>query len=191
MQGLQVETKPDDDRFFERARDGDDRAFRGLVERHGRMLFKSVVRMVGDREEAEDIVQEAFLRAYRGLAGYKSEAHLVWSLRRIGSNLAIDCIRKRGRWKSRELDSAPPLEADDGDPERDLRSRAIGDAVAAALDRLTAKERVAFVLRHYEGLSMKEISATTGVNVNSTKNHVFRAVRKLRDALAPLAGELS
>lgn len=145
MQGLAVESITDGEQSFERARSGDPQGFRALVERHGEMLYRTVVRMVGQREEAEDIVQEAFLRGYRSLASYKSEAHLVWSLRRIASNLAIDLIRRRGRWKSREINAGEPLAADDGDPERDLRSRAIKDAVEAALDRLTAKERVAFV----------------------------------------------
>ena len=191
MQGLLVKEIEHDPQSFEEVRSGDSQAFRALVDRHGEMLYRLVVRMVGNREEAEDIAQEAFFRAYKTIASYKNEAHFVWSLRRIGSNLAIDLIRRRGRWKSRDIEAGEPIAAKDGDPDRDLRSRKIHEAVTGALDQLTAKERVAFVLRHYEGMSMKEISETTGINVNSTKNQVFRAVRKLREVLAPLAQELS
>ena len=171
------------------ARPGEAQAYRELVQRHARSLYQRTYRMVGNREDAEDIVQEALFRGYREMGGYRDEAHLTSALFRIASNLSIDALRRRGRWKHNALEdheTVSPLTSAEAGPHRQFTSREIRRRVAEAMDDLTPKERVAFTLRHYEGLPMKEISAITGVNVNSTKNHVFRAVQKLRRALQPI-----
>ena len=174
---------------LERVRDQGPEAYRELVERHSRTLYQRAYRMVGNREDAEDIVQEALLRGYRQLNGFKDDQHFAASLHRTASNLAIDALRRRGRWKQNALDDheeVSPLRSADAGPDRQLASDEIRQRVESALEGLTPKERVAFTLRHYEGLPMREISEITGININSTKNHVFRAVQKLRRALKPI-----
>lgn len=162
--------------------------YRDLVAAHARSLFRVAYRIVGTAHDAEDIAQEALFRSYRQLSSYETDQHFAASVHRIASNLAIDHVRKRKRWKTQELDAdvAPELPATTVDPARSLASDEIGARVERALDLLTAKERAAFTLRHYEGCSMREIADLTESTVNTTKNRVFRAVQKMRGALAPL-----
>ena len=175
-----------------RARQGDSDAFRVLVERHSRSVFRLAFRMTGNEQDAEDVVQESFLRAFRQLGRFESRANFGTWLYRIVANCSVDLMRSRqARQNQGRLDSLDDLEADpapaDGPtPERLAQSAEIGTRVAAALGGLSPLERAAFTLRHYEGRSIDEISQTLGLRTSATKHSVFRAVRKLRVALAEL-----
>src|SRR6186713_3066462 len=174
-----------------RARQGDSEAFRALVERHSRSVFRLAFRMTGNEQDAEDVVQESFLRAYKQLGRFESRANFGTWLYRIVANCSVDLMRaKQARHdisRSEPLDEATGLRsADTGSPERlalsgDIR-RLVGDALAA----LSPLERAAFTLRHYEGRSIDEISRTLGLGTSAAKHSVFRAVKKLRGALEPL-----
>ncbi len=178
-----------------RALAGDRDAFRTLVERHSRPLFRLAYRMTGNEQDAEDVVQVAFLRAWRDLRNYESRSSFGTWLHRIAANYSLDLIRQK---KSRERGRAVNLREDgevlDGvatsapGQERLLFSGRIRETVEAALQTLTAQERTAFVLRHFEGLSIQEIGASLGTGTNATKHSVFRAVQKLRQALEPMVG---
>jgi len=175
-----------------RAQDGDTEAFRVLVEEHSRKMFRLAYRMTGNEQDAEDVVQETFLRAYGQLDRYESRAHFSSWLHRIAANYAIDLLRRRKRWRSTDLDThevSHPLQSVEPDPDRSLRGNEVQLRVEQELQQLTDKERIAFTLRHFEGLSIQEISAITGSGVSATKNHIFRAVRKMRRALEPLVGD--
>jgi RNA polymerase sigma-70 factor (ECF subfamily) len=181
---------PDSDTLaIARARDGDSEAFRALVERHGRSIFRVAHRMTGNPQDAEDVVQEAFLRAYRQLGRFEARANFGTWLHRIAVNCAIDLIRARPRRES--VHEPEDLEAMSADthaadtPERLMFSAQIQARVLAAMDRLSPMERAAFVLRHFEGLSIDEISRALSLRTNATKHSIFRAVRKMRLALEP------
>jgi RNA polymerase sigma-70 factor (ECF subfamily) len=176
------------------ARAGDSGAFRVLVERHSRHLFRLAYRMTGHQEDAEDVVQETFLRAYRQLSKFDERASFGTWLYRIAANCALDLIRVRKRRSERqeaviEEGSADPIQSlPDAapTPDRLAMSGEVERKVASVLNELSEMERTAFVLRHYEGMCIDDIGRTLGVQPNAAKHSIFRAVQKLRRALEPL-----
>jgi len=176
------------------ARAGDSGAFRILVERHSRNLFRLAYRMTGHQEDAEDVVQETFLRAYRQLAKFDERASFGTWLYRIAANCSLDLIRVRKR-RSEHQEPTPEEGAPDPirllpdaapTPDRLALSGEVERKVADVLNSLSEMERTAFVLRHYEGMCIDDIGRTLGVQPNAAKHSIFRAVQKLRRALEPL-----
>jgi len=180
-----------------RARQGDEDAFRVLVEQHSRSVFRLAYRMTGNEQDAEDVVQESFLRAYKQLGRFESRANFGTWLYRITANCCVDLMRARqarhDQSRGESLDLAfEQLPAGDGPgPERLAESAEIERRVQTALVALSPLERAAFTLRHYEGRTIDEISATLGLGTSAAKHSVFRAVKKLRAALAPLRHQTS
>jgi len=176
-----------------RARQGDSEAFRTLVERHSRRAFQLAFRITGNEQDAEDVVQESFIRAYRQLGRFEARANFGTWLHRIVANCSVDLIRsRRSRYdhaSTDALDAADQPETDSPNPERLAASAQIQRTVAVAMTGLSPLERAAFTLRHYEGRSIAEIGKTLGLGTSATKHSVFRAVKKLRAALEPLRGE--
>ena len=178
---------------LDRARQGDSEAFRTLVERHSRTVFRLAFRLTGNEQDAEDVVQESFLRAYRQLGRFESRANFGTWLYRIVANCAVDLMRAK-QARLTHCDASLGERADLASsaapgPERLAASAEIQRRVAEALDGLSPLERAAFTLRHYEGRSIDEISKTLGLGVSAAKHSVFRAVKKLRIVLEPLRGE--
>ncbi len=173
-----------------RVRGGDDDGFRVLVERHSQHLFRLAFRLTGNEQDAEDVVQEAFLRAYRQLHRFEDRASLGTWLHRICANCAIDLIRSRPRGS--RVDPADPTDAAElpagrgADPEHLAASSEMQARISGALEGLTANERTAFVLRNFEGHSLVEIGRALGLRTSATKHSIFRAVQKMRRALEPL-----
>jgi RNA polymerase sigma-70 factor (ECF subfamily) len=179
-----------------RARQGDSEAFRALVERHSRSVFRLAYRMTGNEQDAEDVVQESFLRAYRQLGRFESRANFGTWLYRIVANCSVDLMRSKqarhDQVRGDSLDEAVELPAADvPGPERMAQSAEIERRVQAALQALSPLERAAFTLRHYEGRSIEEIGAALNLGTSAAKHSVFRAVKKLRIALAPLRSQES
>jgi len=176
-----------------KARQGDSEAFRLLVEQHSRRAFQLAYRITGNQQDAEDVVQESFIRAYRQLSRFEARAHFATWLHRIVANCSVDLIRsRRSRRDHASMDDIAPVEqphSESPDPERLAASARIERSVNSAMAELTPLERAAFTLRHYEGRSIAEIGKTLGLGTSATKHSVFRAVRKLRTALEPLRGE--
>jgi len=182
-----------DDPAVALAQAGDEDAFRSLVERHSRAIFNLAFRMTGHEEDAEDVVQETFLRAHQRLRQFESRANFGTWLHRVAVNCALDLLRvRRRRDTGREgldaigSDGTRPLPAADPQPDRLLFSAEVQERVAAAVAKLRPKERAAFMLRHFEEMSIEEISRTMGVRADAAKNNIFRAVKKLRKALKPM-----
>jgi len=171
---------------LDRARTGDARAFDAIVEAHTPALFRLAYRLTGNAQDAEDVVQETFVGAYTRLDEYAGEAHLAAWLRRAATNRAIDLLRKRSRWREAGGESTEWLDSPAPGPERGALDGEVRRRVSATLEELSPRERVAFVLRHVEGRSIEEIGRVLGTGASATKNHVFRAVRKMRQALEPL-----
>jgi RNA polymerase sigma-70 factor, ECF subfamily len=178
-----------------RARQGDSDAFRALVERHSHRVFRLAFRMTGNEQDAEDVVQESFLRAYRHLGRFEARADFGTWLYRIVANCSVEMIRSRrarhdpARTESLEgVDAAERVTSESPGPERLAASAEVRRQVEAALGSLSGLERAAFTLRHYEGWTIEEIGRALGLGTSATKHSIFRAVRKLRSTLGPLRG---
>lgn len=178
-----------------RARSGDAEAFRQLVERHSQPIFRVAYRMSGNQHDADDIVQETFLRAYRQIGRFEERANFGTWLHRIAINCSLDLLRSRGRldrYYGGDPEAADQsAAATDPQQERLLMSAELRDRVAAAMEQLSGNERTAFVLRHFEGMPVEEIGKELGIQVNAAKHTIFRAVRKLRRALEPFVGSIA
>jgi RNA polymerase sigma-70 factor, ECF subfamily len=177
---------------------GKHESFRVLVDRHGRKVFGLAYRMTGNEHDADEVVQETFLRCYKRLDTFEARSTFSTWLYRIASNCALDLLAKRkqdkthivesdaregdGNSEERTLDYASPQPG----PERMLLSSELRERVASAMKRLTDVERTAFVLRHFEGRSISEIGAVLKVREEAVKNTIFRAVKKMRTELEPL-----
>jgi RNA polymerase sigma-70 factor (ECF subfamily) len=179
----------------EEARKGNQHAFRVLVERHSHALFRLAYRMTGNQQDAEYLVQETFLRAYKQINRFDGRAAFSTWLYRICTNCSLDLLRGR-----KNRNEAPPA-ADGGTfhwldrvaapgptPERLTESGQIADMVEPALNKLSEMERTAFVMRHYEGCDIEQIACMLGIRENAAKQCVFRAVQKLRRELQPAWG---
>jgi RNA polymerase sigma-70 factor (ECF subfamily) len=166
-----------------RAQAGDTEGFRELVERHSRSIFRLAYRMTGNQDDAEDVVQETFLRAYRQLSGFEARCAFSSWIYRIAANCALDLIRCR---RKTEPDVVAMLPSSEPAPDRMVFSDEVRQRVEEAMGLLTGQERAAFVLRHYEGLSSEQVGETLGVAPGAAKQAVFRAVQKLRRALEPV-----
>ena len=175
---------------------GDRDAFRLVVERHSRSLFRLAYRMTGNEQDAEDVVQETFLRAYRRLNRFESRSSFSTWLYRIAVNCSLDHSRKRRQQDERQIapnpeapDPVMSLPSTDPSAERLVMSAEVRERVQTTMNDLTEKERAAFVLRHYEGLSIDEVARAMNLKANAAKNNIFRAVQKLRRALEPMVSE--
>jgi RNA polymerase sigma-70 factor (ECF subfamily) len=178
------------------ARGGDSEAFRELVERHSRAVYRLAHRMTGNPSDAEDVVQETFLRAYRQLSRFESRANFGTWVHRIAVNCSIDLIRSRPRRETPQdatdldhIGASGAVDHQRPSPERLTISAEVSGRVAEAMTVLSPMERAAFMLRHLEGQSIDEISRALGLKANATKHSIFRAVRKMRSALQPFVAE--
>jgi len=183
----------------ERTMAGERNAYRVLVERHSQHVYRLAYRMTGNREDAEEVVQEAFLRAYQKLAQFTGSASFGTWVYRIAANYAIDRMRQRKSEESRrerpmlivegqvEADALAQMKDLAPSPERLAGSAQLAEKMKQALDTLTPAERTAIVMRHWDGCGIDEIANVLKSSTTATKNTVFRAVQKLRLALAPFA----
>jgi RNA polymerase sigma-70 factor, ECF subfamily len=174
---------------------GDKEAYGALVRAHSTTVFRVAFRIIGNEADAEEIVQEAFLRGYQRLESFQKRSAFGTWIYRIAVNCALSRISQPGiEAEYRHGEESDPEEktvqvaAQDADPERVLLSREISAAQKTAMQRLTATEKSAFVLRHLEDRSMQEIAEVLDIAPNAAKQAVFRAVQKLRRELAPLRG---
>ena len=188
-----------DAQAVERTLAGERDAYRVLVERHSRNIYQLAYRMMGNRQDAEEVVQEAFLRGYQKLKQFAGNANFGTWVYRITANHAIDLLRQRKTEDSRrelprkiegdglEVDVIGRVKDPGPSPERLAGSSELAARMTAALSTLTPAERTAIVMRHWDGCAIEEIAAVLKSNGNATKNTVFRAVGKLRKALEPFA----
>ncbi len=187
---MQMETRDGD--LVARAQAGDHQAYAALVEQHSRRVFHLAYRITGNEQDAEDVVQETFMKAHRRLDRYESRAGFGSWLFRIATNCALDLLRARKRrvGQTEPAGTEEPVDIESlavsgPGQERELFGSEIQRKVALAMRRLTPSERAAFVLRHFEERPIKEVAAMMRQTDNATKQAVFRAVRKLRSALQP------
>jgi len=172
---------------------GDKEAYRALVMRHSQSLIRVAFRITGNEADAEDVVQEAFLRGYRRLESFESKSSFRTWIYRVAVHCALDRIEQRKGYGSVQVgdDNDPEqvqlqLADEAAGPDRLLLSGEIGAMQQNAMHGLTATERTAFVLRHMEDCTTEVIAAALGIAPNAAKQAVFRAVQKLRSRLAEL-----
>jgi RNA polymerase sigma-70 factor (ECF subfamily) len=173
--------------LIERAREGDLGAFNDLVELYQDQLFALVARMVPDRDQASDAVQEAFFSAYRNLAGFRGGSVRSW-LNRICVNAAMDAQRARRRrpvqpYPELEDDSWQPPAGEEADPERQVMTAERERALTDALARITDDQRDAIVLFDVQGYDYAEIAEMTGVSLGTVKSRIHRGRLALRGLL--------
>jgi RNA polymerase sigma-70 factor (ECF subfamily) len=174
-------------------RAGDSGAFRVLVDRHSRSIFRLAYRMTGNEQDAEDIVQETFLRAYRQIDRFELRSSFRTWVYRIAVNCSTDVLRQRPRAAAlaaledvTEDGAGETAVAASPPPDQVVFGTEVRRKVTAVLGELSQAERSAFVLRHYEGRSIDEIGRILGLRTSATKHSIFRAVQKMRRALEPV-----
>ena len=184
--------------LVEQAQKGDREAFEQLVYLHDRDISRLAFHMLGNREEAREVFQDTFLKAYRSLERFRGDSSFYTWIYRIATNVALDRLRKRQTLReeiSYEADTeAHPdrpalkdtLEEKSyfSNPERRLYGREIGKRIQEAVGTLSEKERLVFELRHYQGLRLRMIGEIMGSTEETAKNYLFRATQKLRTYLA-------
>lgn len=181
----------DEQAILTRIRNGDESGFEELVKEHTGKIVGLAWRLVGQREEAEDIAQEAFLRLHRSLPDFRGDSRIGTWLYRTTTRLSIDYLR-RERIKRRvfffrqDNDSPDPVElASDHrqNPGREFQSQEAMRSLRKSLNKLSSRQQVIFTLRHYEGLPLKEIAEHLGLRTGTVKAHLHRAITQLRKDL--------
>ena len=177
-----------------RVRSGETEAFRSLVERHTRAVYRLAYRLTGNQHDAEDVVQEAFLRAFKRLDDFEERSQFGSWLHRIAANCAYDLLRARAR---DQLRLRPAEDEEDGierhvpspqpGPERLAAGQEVRSRLHHAMEHMSALERTACTLRHLEGRSIAEIGGALGLDTSAVKQSIFRAVRKVRRLLGEMA----
>ncbi len=185
----------DENTLIRTAREGDESAFRALFDAHSGRVYGLAYRYLRNQSDAEDVLQETFIRAFRALDTYdpaKTPGFGLW-INRIGINCSIDALR-RGKRRSadplegRAMDTLAAQSPED-DPARVARSREIRARVDQALERLSPRQRLIFSLRHDQGYTTREIALSVGTTEGSVKKNLFRAVEALKKRLRRLALE--
>ena len=191
-------SRVNDTDLIREAQRGSRAAFEELVRQYDQSVLRLAVHLTGSEHDAQDIYQEAFLKAYRHIGNFRFECSFYTWMYRIVTNLCLDQLRKK---KTRKEDS-PVLVDESGEeydlldntadkrpganPERDLMRRELGGKINHALDRLTPRERMVFELKHYQGLKLRTIGEMLNTTEETAKNTLFRATQKLRVCLAEM-----
>ena len=186
----------EDDELIRQAQRGERDAFDQLVRRYDGAVLRLALHMLGNEQDAQDVHQEAFLKAYRHLSNFRFECSFYTWLYRIVTNLCLDALRRR---KSRREDPSTVIDSsgdsidlmanlsDDrsgANPELELRRKHLNARIQGALGELTPRERMVFELKHYQGLKLRAIGEMLQTTEETAKNTLFRATRKLRANLA-------
>jgi len=180
------------------ARSGSEKAYRELLDRYQRPVFSLIYRMVRDREQAEDLAQETFVKVFNHLESYNPKYKFSSWIFKIASNLAIDALRKREP-QMVSLDGSPhaetaeqieatriTVESGDQNPEEFLEAKELGEEIEKAIGMLRAEYRTAVLLRHVEGRPYEEIADIMGIPLGTVKTYIHRARTELREHLAHL-----
>jgi RNA polymerase sigma-70 factor, ECF subfamily len=180
------------------AQAGSRAAFDALVRQYENQVLRLALHLTGSEQDAEDIYQEAFLKAYRYIGNFRFECSFYTWIYRIVTNLCLDQLRRR---KTRREDHAVVLDrageeidvlasiSDNrsfSNPARELDRKVLGEKIQTALGKLTPRERMVFELKHYQGLRLRTIGEMLNTTEETAKNTLFRATKKLRAQLADL-----
>lgn len=181
---------PEESELIGRYQAGEEALFEELMKLFQDRALSLAWHLTGSRDDALDIVQEAFIRMHRVLPRWEGRASLFTWLYRVITNLARDRIKRISRrgWVSLEVLPEPPDLSAASAPPRRLMASETGARIIRAVGELPPRQREVFVLRHYEGMTLKEIAEIKGRSLGSVKANLFQALRKLRRSLGDLAG---
>ena len=188
----------DDTVLIREAQAGNRGAFEELVRQYDQAVLRLALHLTGSESDAQDIYQEAFLKAYRSVGKFRFECSFYTWLYRIVTNLCLDQLRRR-QVRKEDAPVATDSEgeeysvidqvADDrahSNPEHDLMRRELGTRIHSALGKLSGRERMVFELKHYQGLKLRTIGEMLNTTEETAKNTLFRATQKLRASLAEM-----
>ncbi|SRR5581483_2243106 len=188
----------DDTTLVREAQRGNRAAFEELVRHYDQAVLRLALHLTGSEQDAQDVYQDAFLKAYKSIGNFRFECSFYTWIYRIVTNLCLDQLRKR---QVRKEDAPVATDASgeeydvlsqvpDGraaaNPERDLMRRELGGRISRALEKLTPRERMVFELKHYQGLKLRTVGEILNTTEETAKNTLFRATQKLRSALGDM-----
>jgi RNA polymerase sigma-70 factor (ECF subfamily) len=174
-------------------RDGHSTAYQGLVEKYQSRIYNLIYGMVRNREDARDLTQDAFVKAYQKLDSFRLEASFYTWMYRIASNVSIDFIRKAKRRGTTEFDESIAVKESDGaiadshhvdSPSKELERKQLYGNIMSALQKLPEDQRQAVLLRELEGFSYKEISDIMGIPEGTVMSRLFYARKRLQQLLS-------
>jgi RNA polymerase sigma-70 factor (ECF subfamily) len=190
------QSRVDDFRLIRAAQQGETASFEELVRLYDRPVLRLATHITGSPEDAQDIYQEAFLRAYMNLASFRFECSFYTWMYRIVTNLCLDHLRKKSS-RQRDITTTISPEGEEeaivvrmpdrsahSNPERSVISREVRESILRALRRLSPRERVVFELKHYHGMRLRTVADILRTTEGTIKNTLFRATHKLRIELA-------
>ena len=194
----QINRRVDDTMLIREAQRGNRAAFEELVRHYDQAVLRLALHLTGTEHDAQDVYQDAFLKAYKNIGSFRFECSFYTWIYRIVTNLCLDHLRKRSVRK----EDAPVAKDSDGgeydlldqvadiragaNPERDLMRRQLGSRIAGALEKLTPRERMVFELKHYHGLKLRTVGEILHTTEETAKNTLFRATQKLRGQLGDM-----
>ena len=177
----------DERKLIERASGGDANAFNRLLSQHERRMYAVAMRMCGNREDAQDCLQEAMLRIYRAIGSFKGQSTFSTWVYRITMNTCLDELRRKKNKQNASLDNLLDMgwSPTDGSntPEKSAMQSEVRQCLHAAIRELPEDMRAAVVLRDLQGLSYEEIAQTLDINVGTIKSRISRGREKLREKL--------
>jgi RNA polymerase sigma-70 factor, ECF subfamily len=184
MDGYAVATTVDESVWVNRAKAGDQIAFEAIFQRYERQIYGFIYRMMGNAEDANDLTQDCFIRAYRALPQTSDDLNISAWLHRIASNACLDVLRRRQRirwlpWESHkheQLLHGKPMD----DPERSALSSETQEIVQRVISHMSPRNRMALILREYEGMSCEEIGHIMGLSRSAVKSVLFRGREEFR-----------
>lgn len=178
-----------EDELVELARERDPEAFAGLVLLHGDRLHRLLVRLMGDRDEAEDVAQEVLIRAWRGLPSFRRDAQFSTWLHRIAVNEANRRLEQRGRIRTTSLDDAPELADEPRDAPPAVAERAeLRSWVATCVEELPPHYRAVIAIIDLEGRANEDAATELGLGIRNAKSRLHRARMAIRRCVERLMG---
>jgi RNA polymerase sigma-70 factor (ECF subfamily) len=176
----------------------DPAAFQLLVDRYKRQIYYLGLDLTGNHHDAEDLAQDVFVKAFQSIRNFRGDSRISSWLHRIAVNTHIDAKRKKSANMTISYDDPEddpgrfpaPMDSPVHNPERKAESARVQQDIELALQALTPRERMVFVLRHYQDLALKEIADCMDVSEGTVKSFLFRAIKKLQKSLAVHAGRL-
>lgn len=192
------ERRIDDTMLIREAQRGNRAAFEELVRAYDHAVLRLALHLTGTEQDAQDVYQDAFLKAYKNIGNFRFECSFYTWIYRIVTNLCLDHLRKKNVRKEDApvakdssggeydlLEQVPDARAG-ANPERDLMRRQLGARIYGALEKLTPRERMVFELKHYHGLKLRTVGEILHTTEETAKNTLFRATQKLRGSLADM-----
>jgi len=190
-----AQIRMNDAELIREAQRGNHAAFEELVRQYDAPVLRLAYHMTRSEQDAQDIYQEAFLKAYRNINNFRFECSFYTWIYRIVTNLCLDYLRKRqvrkedstvvsdGEGETYDLLDQVADQRSGASPEKDLMRRELGGRIAKALNKLTPRERMVFEMKHYQGLKLRTIGDILNTTEETAKNTLFRGTQKLRAAL--------